>query len=62
MRRQIQETATTDTTIIDFDKVLITQQGEWTIQSLGIELEEMTPFKKADSKKALRKVSHKVKK
>ena len=59
---QIQETATTNPNAIDYGKALRTQQREWTIQSLGIELEESPSFTREDFKKALRKVSRKVKK
>lgn len=59
---QIQETATTNPNAIDYSKALRTQQKEWTIESLGIELEEEPPFTRADFEKALKKVSRKVKK
>ncbi len=59
---QIQETATTNPNAIGYGKALRTQQREWTIQSLGIELEEESPFTKADFEKAPKKVSRRVKK
>lgn len=60
MWSQIQETATTNPNAIG--KALRIQQREWTMQSLGIELEESPSFTREDFKKALRKVSRKVKK
>lgn len=62
MSAQIQETATIGQTTIEYDKELNTQQKEWTIESLGIELEEEPPFTRAGFKKALKKASRKIKK
>ena len=59
---QIQETATTNPNVIDYGKALRTQQREWTIESLGIELEEGPPFTKEDFEKTLKKVSRRIKK
>lgn len=59
---QIQETATTNPNVIDYSRALKIQQKEWTIESLGIELEEGPPFTRVDFEEALKKVSRKVKK
>lgn len=59
---QIQETATTNLNAIDYGRMLRTQQKEWTIESLGIELEEEPPFTRADFEKAPKKVSRKIEK
>ncbi len=59
----IQETATTNPNVINFGKALKPQQKQWTIESLGIELEEESPFTRAaDFKNALKKVGRRVKK
>lgn len=62
MQTQMQETATISQAAIDYGKVLNPQQGEWTIQSLGIDMERKTPYTKADFEKAPKKVSRKSKK
>jgi len=59
---QIQETATTNPNAIDCGRMLRTQQKEWTIENLGIELGEEPPFTRIDFEKALKKVSRKAKK
>lgn len=48
-------------TAIDSDKVLAARQGIWTLETLGIKLEEKS-FTKEDFEEALKRTSRKVKK
>ena len=62
MKVKIQDTTTVSLAATDYKKALKPEQKEWNTQNLGIELEEEIPFTKGDFEKALKKVSHKVKK
>lgn len=60
METEIRETAANSPFTIDYEKALKTQQQSWTIKTLGIELQEETPFCKNDFEHDLKKVSRKA--
>lgn len=61
MLPQIAQSSGNSGIVLDDDKILAGRQGEWTLKTLGIELEE-TLFTKQDFEKALKKVSRRIKK
>jgi hypothetical protein len=62
MPLKIQETTTISVASTDYKKALKPEQKEWTVQNLGINLEEKPHFTKVGFKKALKRVGSRAKK